>query len=339
MPDTIQCPFCSRKLQLPLEVQGQTVQCPGCGHRFVASLGTTEPVAAPDTAHAELYEHVSETQPAAIVAPLPSLSITEEPPPRDLEELPEVPIREAGCLADWQQVRQGVTWLYHGVVIGIVTSVSLMCLSCVYASRLGYGSPSTVIPTMLFELMLLGGLTSVTLQVVGQVMCLRSPVDQSGRIRAYISMPLLLLGLGVLLFGWILAMNEGDARLRVGVLAASLGLLILLVQQLFFLLHLRGIARTMRQLELGVSLRQLYLFLASIIVVFVLMWGTVFTFILATNSQNPSSLNYIIGLVIWFLVCALMMMFLLYVAWYVHVLSELRGAVTDHIRQRERHTR
>jgi hypothetical protein len=38
MSDTIDCPFCGRRLKLPVELLGQDVRCPTCDKTFTASL-------------------------------------------------------------------------------------------------------------------------------------------------------------------------------------------------------------------------------------------------------------------------------------------------------------
>jgi hypothetical protein len=47
MPEIISCPACQRKLQVPEEYFGQTVQCPECKHTFTAGPASPAPVAAP----------------------------------------------------------------------------------------------------------------------------------------------------------------------------------------------------------------------------------------------------------------------------------------------------
>jgi hypothetical protein len=58
MAETITCPACARKLQVPESFYRQTVQCPECAHQFVAdphasSVQTTPPAAAPVAPTAE----------------------------------------------------------------------------------------------------------------------------------------------------------------------------------------------------------------------------------------------------------------------------------------------
>jgi len=336
MPDVIPCPFCPRKLQVPAEVLGQQVQCPSCGQTFVAgqSAPSSQPTAAPDTALAELYEHVSESQPAAIVAPLPSLSIADEA--RAPISLPEASSLEPGSLEDWRKVRQGVGLLYHGLVTGIVTMLSAMCVSCGFS---GYGPAvpeAAPIATILIGLAKLAGTTSVALQLVGQFFCLRSPLEQSPRSLTSISLPLLL-GVGIITMVWgIPLMGSGTwPNSRTGILVANLGALIVLVQLKFFLPHLRAIALSLRQLELATSIRQLTSLVAAIIVTLIGMWGAVFAFIATIGSINGK----IGGLVFWFFVCALLIMSPLAVSWYVYILSKLHQAVATAVRRRERQAR
>ena len=38
MPEIINCPQCGRKLNVPVELFGQTVKCPTCSATFTASI-------------------------------------------------------------------------------------------------------------------------------------------------------------------------------------------------------------------------------------------------------------------------------------------------------------
>jgi hypothetical protein len=53
MPEIITCPSCQRKLQVPEEYSGQTVQCPECKHTFVAGAAVQAPAATSPTADVE----------------------------------------------------------------------------------------------------------------------------------------------------------------------------------------------------------------------------------------------------------------------------------------------
>lgn len=334
MRDIINCPYCPRKLQVPANVLGRQVQCPSCGQTFLAGQSAPQAPAAPDAALAELYEHVSESQPASILVPLPSLSIAEEARIGSLASLPDLPPLEPGTLEYWQQVMRGVGLLYRGVVLGMVATLSLMCVSCgVFGSRTA-GPETTALAMILVGLLLLGGLASVGLQVVGQVFCLRSSLPQRPRTQAKISLLLLLGGLVIILLGWVLALCESDGcpDFRVGVLIANLDTLIVLAQLLVFLRHLRAIALNMRLLELATSIGQLTYLVAGIITALLAMWGAVFTFITTVGSINGK----IGGLVFWFFASTLLIMSPLGVSWYIYVLSELRQAVTAYVRRRER---
>jgi hypothetical protein len=72
MTEIINCPHCSRKLNVPLELLGQTVQCPTCAATFMATLGK--------------QGSFSLTQPAAPtpppVPPNPHLAYSAPPPER-----------------------------------------------------------------------------------------------------------------------------------------------------------------------------------------------------------------------------------------------------------------
>jgi hypothetical protein len=51
MPEIISCPACQRRLQVPEEYFGQTVQCPECKHTFAAvPAGTALPTTTPPAA-------------------------------------------------------------------------------------------------------------------------------------------------------------------------------------------------------------------------------------------------------------------------------------------------
>ncbi|MGE3809531.1 MAG: hypothetical protein AB7K24_33120, partial [Gemmataceae bacterium] len=63
MAEIIQCPYCRREVNLPLELIGKTVQCPECGVNFIAvrqqavEPGQGEPrEPAPDTPNRDLQE-------------------------------------------------------------------------------------------------------------------------------------------------------------------------------------------------------------------------------------------------------------------------------------------
>src|SRR4051812_27404189 len=49
MAEIITCPSCQRKLQIPEQFFGQTVQCPDCRHMFVAvsSAVSAQPISTP----------------------------------------------------------------------------------------------------------------------------------------------------------------------------------------------------------------------------------------------------------------------------------------------------
>lgn len=332
MSDIVQCPFCPRKLQVPAEVLGQQVQCPSCGRTFVAGESAPEPQppAAPDAALAELYEHVSESQPAAIVAPLPSLSVADEA--RVPVSRPKAPAVEPGSLEDWRKVRQGINLLYHGLVIGIVTMLSMMCASCGFSRRRSVDPESAALAMILGGLVMLAGLTSVSLHLVGQVFCLRSPLEHRARALARISLPLLLLGLGIVqlgaVAGWVGSSLQPFGQL--GDPIANLGSIVMLAQLVVLLLYLRAIALNIRHHRLAVSIRQLIFLVAGIIAAFATMYGAIFAF----NATGKSIDD--LGPVIVPFACVQVVLALIFPVWYAVVLSELREAVAAYVRRRER---
>ncbi len=335
MPDVIPCPYCPRKLQVPVEVLGQPVRCPSCGQTFVAGENAPEPQppAAPDTALAELYEHVRESQPAAIVAPLPSLSISDEPRTRGRESLPESSPREPGSLEDWRKVQQGIELIWHGLVIGIVTMLSAMCVRCGFSGMGGADPEIAVFATIVVGLVVLAGLTSVTLHLVGQVFCLRSPLENSARPLARISLALLLLllGFGIGMLSWV----EGIAGRNVLPFAGlgdliTLGSLVMLVQVTVLLLCLRALAMNVRQQRLATSIRRLTFLVGGIVAAMIAIHGAV----IAVNTTGRPIDE--IGVVLFPFACALVILAPIFLIWYVVVLSELRQAVTAYVWRRER---
>jgi Flp pilus assembly protein TadD len=109
--EVVKCPHCERKLQLPPEYMGMTVQCPTCQTAFVAGEAAAKPPAKPDGI----------TTPGT---PIPDPPVAAPVDPRDREEPTDDRARRRSRTLP-PKPAAGSPWRTVAIVIGIIAAIAV----------------------------------------------------------------------------------------------------------------------------------------------------------------------------------------------------------------------
>ncbi len=330
MPDIVQCPYCPRKLQVPVEVLGQQVQCPSCGQNFTAG-------AAPPPLTPALREHVTATEPPIGARP-ETLPINVEDIPF-VERVPEE--QEPGDVEDWRKVRIGVSLVYYGLAALLLAFIVLVVGGgCAGAG----GRDARLLGALVGMVGLLGLVANFALNLVGQVFCLWAPPEHSARSLAIIALVLAVAGPGLTVTGGFVTLIELVSRTSramqatgpmlppdspgVGPLLSNIGNVLSIFQMLAFLSFMRAAALCLRDGELALSVQPLLALAGVLAAIFI---GILF--LSATGGGVGKALDKL-GIPLLGFIGIAALLSVIYVIWYGRVLAQMRSALGSHILRR-----
>lgn len=331
MPDIVQCPFCPRKLQVPVEVLGQQVQCPSCGQTFTAGASVPPPSLAP--AH---RQHVTAAEPPIGWRP--------ETLPVSVEDIPfveRVPEEQGpGDVEDWRKVRIGVSLVYYGLAALLLAFIVLVVGGgCAGAG----GRDARLLGALVGMVGLLGLVANFALNLVGQVFCLWAPSEHSARGLAIIALVLAVAGPGLTVTGGFVTLIESASRISstmrttgpvppdspgIGPLLSSIGAVLSIFQVLAFVSFMRAAALCLRDGELALSVQPLLALVGIMAAVLIAA-----LFLNATGGSVGKALDKLgIPALGFFGIAALLCV--INVIWYGRVLAQMRSALGNHILRR-----
>jgi hypothetical protein len=332
MPDIVQCPYCPRKLQVPVEVLGQQVQCPSCGQTFTAGASAPPRPLAP-----ALQQHVTATEP-----PIGSRTATLPAPVEDIpfvERVPEDP--GPGNVEDWRKVRIGVSLVYYGLAALLLAFIVLV----VGGGCAGAGGRDARLLGVLVGLVgLLGLVANFAMNLVGQVFCLWAPPENSARSLAIIALVLAVAGPGLTVTGGFVTLIESFSRIsstmrttgpmlppdspEVGPMLSNIGNVLSIFQMLAFLSFMRAAALCLRDGELALSVQPLLALAGVMAAIFI---GILF--LSATGGGVGKALDKL-GIPLLGFIGIAALLSVIYVIWYGRVLAQMRIALGNHILRR-----
>jgi len=333
MPDIVQCPFCPRKLQVPVEVLGQQVQCPSCGQAFTAGASVPPPPPLPPA----LREHVTATEP-----PIGSRAGTLPPNVEDIPFVERVPEEQGpGDVEDWRKVRIGVTLVYYGLAALLLVFIVLVVGGgCAGAG----GRDARLLGALVGMVALLGLVANFAMNLVGQVFCIWAPPEHSARGLAIIALVLAVAGPGLTVTGGFVTLIESASRISramqttgpmlppdspgVGPLLGNIGAVLSIFQVLAFVSFMRAAALCLRDGELALSVQPLLALagiMAAVLIAALFLNATGGSFGKALDKLGIPALGF-------FGIAALLCV--INIIWYGRVLAQMRTALSNHILRR-----
>jgi predicted Zn finger-like uncharacterized protein len=373
MPTLVECPSCSRKLRVPDELLGQRVKCPTCSSVFTAGEQAGGAPPAPEEP-AEDRGRVTAREPSPREREDRSYQeepVSRRRPRFEDEDDFEGPGERTGrrgARADrsaWQKVRTGITMILTSICIIIGSVVLLFCGSCLMGMAMGAagaggrGGPGAggaaaglgglLILVILF---LIAMLISLILQITGYAFCMFAPPKHGARVLAITafgltigSLLLTFTAIGVDILGGALGASVGNpmamgAGRSVGSIVQMVSYLMSVAGLIVFLFFLRSVAISIRNQGLVQSVQHLLILGGVMIVGWLGMFGLSFFIVAGAAAAGPgppgAAGDALAGVGILMLVCGCgeLILVVVWFAWYVGTLVQIRAALGDYISRR-----
>jgi len=311
--ETIHCPFCPQQLALPPGQIPQSVQCPACGQTFTPPPSDDDRIKSPDEPGMVPFGG-----PTPYTPPVGSV------------------LAVSGSADDWEKVRLGVSLIYYGIVILLLTILIAFLGGLAAAIS---GAPEAII-LLVGGLVVVAAFAQVVLQIVGKVLCLRAPTNHGARGLAIASLILAAVGFALTFSGAITTIAaEGAGGLLGGPIAlqrtnaigswmSNVGQVTDVIGIGVFVLFLRAVALSIGDEQLAASARQLLLLGGMVLVMLLMMF-----FILAGVGSRGDSIMALLGS------CAAIVMAFAAFLKYVGLLSRCRDELALHVRRLRRAAR
>ena len=299
MPEIIECPRCSRRLNLTEEHFGRQVQCPACTTTFTAQRPGPPPLlqAAPYPPPAGPRAWDRPAGPPA----------WERPAEPILDEFPDDPIDEG----QWRKVRTGITMIILGI-LGVAFALIIVLFSTLGRVR-AEGNEVDVLATVV------GSLAFVGLTITGSAFCLAAPDRHGARGLALTGLVLLIAYVLAAFLGGVLSGFRAAGGVRPGP-AEHIHLLLALILGIAWvtvlLLYARAVALCLRRSGLATSIVCLIglegLLACSSLVAVSMVDG---------RGLWPGDLQFLFS-------CGTLILGIGFAVWFLFTLSAVRNAIT-----------
>lgn len=309
--ETIRCPFCPQQIALPSAQIPPSVQCPACGQTFTPPPSDAGWIKSPDEPRVPFGGPTPYT---------PQIGV----------------ITASGSADDWDKVRQGISLIYTGIVILLVTVLVAFVGGFAAAAA---NAPTPIILLVGF-LVIVAAFAQVVLQVIGKALCLRAPTAHGARALAIASLALTAAALALSVSGAITTIvAEGAVGLvggpgglgrtgSVGSLMSNGGQVADMIGIALFILFLRAVALNLGDEQLAASARQLLLLGGMVLVMLLMMF-----FILMGVGTRGESIMALLGS------CAAIVMAFAAFLKYIGLLSRCRDELALHVHRLRRAAR
>jgi hypothetical protein len=327
MADTIECPACRRRLQVPAQSIGMEVACPRCGQIFRAALDQQAPAATPSFLGGAVPASEPRTDsifPDPFAPPEPGI----------------------GSIDDWRKVRTGITLIFAGTLISITLVLFAVCAGF-FAALAAAGSgaePESALAglALVVGVFMFAGLLNRVLECAGRVFCVWAPAEHGARRWAIACLALLIVGFGLQLLGGVVGIVQlGAARSlpgadlsetteNLGSIASSVGQVVELVNVLVFLFYLRAVARCIEDQKLHDNVKQLLILASAAVVLTIGLLAAIFV----AMAHDDTAMIRNMGIVGIGAACTVLVLFVAAFVWFMVVLWQARTALTWYIHRR-----